>query len=97
MVRESDLTWAYNRHMAQGENQSPPFEHGQESGFGTLQQVPQDPSDPAGYQQIEEDTVARIPAGRSWFGKVPVPLLLLAGLAVPLAFLLQRRRRRSTF
>jgi hypothetical protein len=79
--------------MAQGERQSPPFEHGQESGFGTLEQVPQDPSDPAGYQQIERDTVERMPRGRGWLRRIPLPLLLLAGLAIPLAVLFVRRRR----
>lgn len=78
--------------MAQGEKRSPPFEHGQESGFGTMEQVPQDPSDPAGYQQIEEDTVERVPRGPSWLRRMQVPFLLLAGLAVPMAILFRRRR-----
>jgi len=77
--------------MAQGEKQSPPFVHGQESGFGTLEQVPQDPSDPAGYQQIEEDTVERVPRGPSWLRRVQIPFLLLAGIAVPIAILFRRR------
>lgn len=84
--------------MTQWEKESPPFVHGQESGFGTLDQVPQDPSDPAGYQQIEEDTVSRIPRGPQWFRRIPFPLLLLAGVAIPVALMLgnsRRRRRRA--
>ena len=91
MVRESDLRRAYNRHMAQGENQSPPFEHGQESGFGTLQQVPQDPSDPAGYQQIEEDSVERITTGQDARSKVRLAILLL--LVAVVVFVVLRRLR----
>ena len=83
--------------MTQWEKQSPPFVHGQESGFGTLDQVPQDPSDPAGYQQIEEDTVSRIPRRPRWLRKIPLPLLLFAGVAVPVALIYasSRRRRRA--
>ena len=83
--------------MTQWEKDSPPFVHGQESGFGTLEQVPQDPSDPAGYQQIEEDTVTRIGGGPRWLRRIPLPLLLFAGVAVPVALMYanSRRRRRA--
>jgi hypothetical protein len=81
--------------MTNHSEQQSPLVHGQESGFGTLEQVPQDPGQPAGYQQIEEDTVRRLPrnriAGAPRF--VPLPLLLLAGLAIPLAIFIWRKRR----
>jgi hypothetical protein len=80
--------------MTQWEKESPPFVHGQESGFGTLEQVPQDPSDPAGYQQVEKDTVERLPRRRRWFDRIPLPLLLLAGVAVPVIAVLGARRLR---
>jgi hypothetical protein len=79
----------------QSGQQSPPFIHGQESGFGTLDQVPQDPGQLAGYQQIEEDTVRRLPRNRlaGPLRSIPLPLLLIAGVAIPLAFFIWRRRR----
>ena len=60
-----------------------------------LEQVPQDPSDPAGYQQVEKDTVERLPRRRRWFDGVPLPLLLLAGVAVPVIAVLGARRLRK--
>ncbi|MEX2237670.1 MAG: hypothetical protein WEB00_09070 [Dehalococcoidia bacterium] len=80
--------------MAQGETVKVPYEHGQESGFGSLEQTPQDPSQLAGYQQIEEDSVSRVPRNRLWkvVRAIPLPLLLIAGVAIPL-FILRRRSR----
>lgn len=74
---------------------SEPDQSGGQSGFiGTIEQTAQDPSSAMGYQEISTDQVERIsrnPVLRL-FKAVPTPLLLLAGVAIPLAFILRRRR-----
>lgn len=84
---------------ANGNEQEKPFaepdQSGGQSGFiGTIEQTAQDPSSAMGYQEISTDQVERVsrnPVLRV-LRSIPTPLLLLAGVAIPLALILRRRR-----
>jgi hypothetical protein len=72
-----------------------PLRHGEEPGYGVVQDTLQDPSHQMGYQKVERDDVARTPRNRFLrvIRSVPLPLLLIAGIAIPAAIFFSRRRR----